>query len=128
MEDKMVEIARFQYPAEAQSLMALLKSEGIDCYLRDEYSSQVMGGYVDIGGAKVEILESEVPRALEIMKDSGYEIPDDDETSDTLRTVSGWGSRIPFLRRFPVEKQILLILAAIAVLLGLLIFLTSLFD
>lgn len=126
MEDKMVEIARFQYPAEAQSLMALLKSEGIDCYLRNEYSSQVMAGYVDIGGARVEILESEVQRALEIMKDGGYEIPDENEEGDALHAVSGWGSRIPWLKCFPVEKQILIILGVIAVSLGLLIYLTSL--
>ena len=65
--DKMVEIARFQYPAEAQTLMALLKSEEIECYLRNEYSSQMFAGYMDIGGARVEILESDVPRALEVM-------------------------------------------------------------
>ena len=30
--DKIVEIARFTYPADAQPLMALLRSEGIECY------------------------------------------------------------------------------------------------
>ena len=46
-----------------QPLMALLRSEGIECYLRNELSSQIMAGYVDVGGARVEILESDVPRA-----------------------------------------------------------------
>lgn len=124
--DKMVEIARFQYPMEAQPLMALLKSEGIDCYLRNEYSSQVMAGYVDIGGARIEVLESEVQRALEIMKDGGYEIPDENEEEEEIRVVSGLGSKIPWLKRFPLEKQIIIILGAIAILLGLLIFATSL--
>ncbi len=124
--DKMVEIARFQYPMEAQPLMALLKSEGIECYLRNEYSSQVMAGYVDIGGARIEVLESEVQRALEIMKDGGYEIPDENEEEEEIRVVSGLGSKIPWLKRFPLEKQIIIILGAIAILLGLLIFATSL--
>mgnify|MGYP003035889605 CR=1 FL=1 len=44
--DKIVEIARFTYPADAQPLMALLRSEGIECYLRNELSSQIMAGYV----------------------------------------------------------------------------------
>ena len=35
--DKIVEIARFTYPADAQPLMALLRSEGIECYLRNEH-------------------------------------------------------------------------------------------
>ena len=55
--DKIVEIARFTYPADAQPLMALLRSEGIECYLRNELSSQIMAGYVDVGGARVEILD-----------------------------------------------------------------------
>ena len=42
MEDKIVEIARFYEPEEAQILESLLKSEGIKCYLRNEYTSQVM--------------------------------------------------------------------------------------
>lgn len=122
----MVEIARFQYPAEAQLLMALLRSEGIDCYLRNEYSSQVMAGYVDVGGARVEILESEVQHALEVMKDGGYELPDEDENGEMVQVVAGWTKKIPILRNLSAEKQILVILAFIAVLLGLLIFLASL--
>ena len=50
--DKIVEIARFTYPADAQPLMALLRSEGIECYLRNELSSQIMAGYVDVGDRK----------------------------------------------------------------------------
>ena len=73
--DKIVEIARFTYPADAQPLMALLRSEGIECYLRNELSSQIMAGYVDVGGARVEILESDVPRAMKIMEDGGYDLP-----------------------------------------------------
>ena len=80
--DKMVEIARFQYPAEAQTLIALLRSEDIECYLRNEYSSQLMAGYIDVGGARVEVLESDVPRALEVMEAGGYDIPAEDEEPD----------------------------------------------
>jgi hypothetical protein len=125
--DKMVEIARFQYPADAQTLMALLKSEGIDCYLRNEYSAYVMY-FVDIGGARVEILESDVPRALEVMKAGGYEIPDEEENSGQIQTVSGWISRMPLLRKLSLEKQICVFFVLIAVCLGLLIFLGTLFS
>lgn len=125
--DKMVEIARFQYPSEAQTLISLLKSEGIDCYLRDEYSSQIMAGYVDIGGARVEILESDVPHALQIMKDCGYEIPDENSGSETVEAISRFGRKVPWLNRFSLEKQILILLALIASLLGLLIFASSQF-
>ena len=123
--DKMVEIARFQYPAEAQTLMALIKSEGVGCYLRNEYSSQVMAGYVDVGGARVEILESDVPQALEIMKEGGYDIPAEEEQPEQIRVVVGWTRHIPFLRNLAFEKQIVILFLIIAVFLALLIFFGS---
>lgn len=126
MEEKMVEIARFTYPAEAQTLVALLKSEGIDCYIRNEISSQVMAGYADIGGARVELLESEVQRALEIMKDNGYSIPDENEQPEQIRAVAGWARQIPFLRNLPLERQILFLFIIIAVLIAILIYANSL--
>lgn len=125
IDDKMVEIARFQYPAEALTLMALLQSEGIECYLRNELSSQLMAGYIDVGGARVEILESDVARALEVMEAGGYDIPSEDEEAAQIRTVSGWTRHIPFLRNYALEKQIVILFLIIAVLLALLIFLGS---
>ena len=118
--DKMVEIARFQYPAEAQTLIALLRSEDIECYLRNEYSSQLMAGYIDVGGARVEVLESDVPRALEVMETGGYDIP-----AEEIRVVAGWARHIPFLRNYTLEKQIVILFVIIAVFLVLLIFFGS---
>lgn len=123
--DKMVEIARFQYPAEAQTLIALLKSEGIECYLRNEYTSQLYASYVDVGGARVEILESDVPEALEIMKTGGYDIPGEDEEAEQIQVVAGWARHIPFLRNYTLEKQIVILFVIIAVFLVLLIFFGS---
>ena len=123
--DKMVEIARFQYPAEAQTLIALLKSEGIECYLRNEYTSQLYASYVDVGGARVEILESDVPEALEIMKAGGYDIPEEDEEAEQIQVVAGCARHIPFLRNYTLEKQIVILFVIIAVLLVLLIFFGS---
>lgn len=123
--DKMVEIARFQYPAEAQTLIALLRSEDIECYLRNEYSSQLMAGYIDIGGARVEVLESDVPRALEVMEAGGYDIPAEDEEPEQIQVVAGWARHIPFLRNYTLEKQIVILFVIIAVFLVLLIFFGS---
>lgn len=124
--DKIVEIARFTYPAEAQTLMALLKSEGIECYLRNEITAQLMAGYVDVGGARVEILESDVPRAMEIMKAGGYNLPAEDEEAQEIEKVAGWTRHIPFLRNYPLEKQIIFFFILIAVLLAMFIYMASL--
>ncbi|RHJ91095.1 DUF2007 domain-containing protein [Parabacteroides bouchesdurhonensis] len=124
--DKMVEIARFTFPAEAQTLMSLLRAEGIDCYLRDEISSQVMAGYADIGGARVEILEKDLPRALEIMEEGGYASQEEIDEDEPIEQVAGFASHIPFLRKYPLEKQIIILFVIVAVFLALVIYFGSL--
>ena len=89
-EDRIIEIARFYEPEKAQMLESLLKSEGINCYLRNEYSSQVMYP-ADMGGIRVELLESDAPRALAIMQANGY----GDEKADKAPAATGWGRHIP---------------------------------
>ena len=125
MEDKIVEIARFYEPEEAQILESLLKSEGIKCYLRNEYTSQVMYP-ANMGGIRVELLESEVPRAMEIMEENGYEFPKEDEEVEQIQAVSGWARHIPFLRRLPLERQIIVFFILVAVFLALVIYFGSL--
>ncbi|WP_102408042.1 DUF2007 domain-containing protein [Parabacteroides bouchesdurhonensis] len=124
--DKMVEIARFAFPAEAQTLMSLLRAEGIDCYLRNEISSQVMAGYADIGGARVEILEKDLPRALEIMEEGGYASQEEIDEDEPIEQVAGLASHIPFLRKYPLEKQIIILFVIVAVFLALVIYFGSL--
>lgn len=123
--DKIVEIARFTYPADAQPLMALLRSEGIECY---ELSSQIMAGYVDVGGARVEILESDVPRAMKIMEEGGYDLPREDEQAEPVEKVAGFARHIPFLRKYPLEKQIMILFVIVAVFLALVIYFGSLIS
>jgi len=77
MEDIVIEIARFEHMTEAEMLVSLLKSEGIECYVRDSISSSNFFGSVDIGGAKVELLKKDARRALDIMKEYNYEIPEE---------------------------------------------------
>lgn len=125
--DKMVEIARFTFPAEAQTLMAFLESEGIDCYLRNELTTQIMAGYADVGGARLEVLERDLPRALELMREGGYELPVDVD-DETINQVEGIASKIPFLRKYPLEKQIVILFALVAIFLALFIYVGSILS
>ena len=117
MEDKIVEIARFYEPEAAQMIESLLKSEGVNCYLRNEYTSRIQYP-VNVGGIRIELLESEVPRAKEI--------PNEDEEDEQLQAVSGWVRHIPFLRHLPLEKQIIVLFILVAVFLALVIYFGSL--
>lgn len=124
--EKMIEIASFQFPAEALTLCSLLESEGVQCYLRDEITSQILGNYVNIGGVKVEILEEDLPRALEIMEAGGY-ISDIETVEETepIKAIHSFSEHIPFLRKYTLEKQIIIIFAIVAVLLALLVYFGS---
>ena len=118
MEDKIVEIARFYEPEAAQMIESLLKSEGVNCYLRNEYTSRIQYP-VNVGGIRIELLESEVPRAKEILEANGYEFPKEDEEDEQLQAV-------PFLRHLPLEKQIIVLFILVAVFLALVIYFGSL--
>ena len=115
MEDKIVEIARFYEPEAAQMIESLLKSEGVNCYLRNEYTSRIQYP------ANVE-----VPRAKEILEANGYEFPKEDEEDEQLQAVSGWVRHVPFLRHLPLEKQIIVLFILVAVFLALVIYFGSL--
>ena len=76
MEDKLIEIARFDQISEAEVLASLLKSEGIECCVHDEKIGNTFFG-PNFAGVRVELLKKDTQRALGIMKDYNYEIPEE---------------------------------------------------
>ncbi|MCC8152772.1 MAG: DUF2007 domain-containing protein [Tannerellaceae bacterium] len=114
--EKMVEIARFQYPAEAYTLMALLESEGIECYLRNEQTAQLLS-HLDVGGARVEILEGDVPEAMRIMQEGGYEVPGEYATLQDGYEGQSWMNRVPFIKNLSFPARIILFIVLIILLL-----------
>jgi len=87
MEDKMVELRRFTLVSEAEILAGLLKSEGVECYVRDCFINQIYSG-VDFGGVKIELLEKDLQRAKEIMQAFG----ETGEDGDALGTADTGGA------------------------------------
>lgn len=69
----LVEIANFQILTDAQMAQSLLRVEGIECMLMNEYTTQVFGGCSDIWGVSIEVLDNDADRAVELLADSGYE-------------------------------------------------------
>ena len=122
--EKIVEIANFQQADRAEVLASLLRSEGIDCYVRNEASARTFGGLVDIG-ARVEILECDLPRALEIIEIGGFfaeqENPDVFMTYDQSEEVRNNS----FLSKFAFEKKMIIFIILLGVLIALLIYLGS---
>ena len=120
--EKIIEIANFQQVERAELLASLLRSEGIDCYVRNEASTRAFGGLIDIG-ARVELLESDLPRALEIMNDCGYFQPEDEPAESLTCRHTGLAHRIPFPGKFSFEKQIVILIVLICGMIALLVYL-----
>ena len=143
MEDKVIEIARFEHAAEAEMLASLLNSEGIECYVRDGISSHMMSGRVDIGGAKVDLLGKDALRALEIMKDHNYEISEDlNEIISELQEQDYTGGNNTITddraiediaagyekRKAKLSKQMTIILVLMIILFGILVFMNNYYN
>ncbi|MDR3267784.1 MAG: DUF2007 domain-containing protein [Tannerella sp.] len=120
--EKMIEIAHFQQVEEAELLVGLLKSEGIDSYVRNEVSSRVLPNIIV---ARVELLESDVPRALEIMNDCGFAQFAEEDNAETAGEPSGLARYIPVLRHFSFEKQLVILLVLTGGFLAILVYLVS---
>jgi len=112
--ENMVEVANYQSVERAEILASLLRSEGIDCYVRNSFSSHVFSGGVDIG-ARVELLESNASRALAIMKEHGYLLPAGELAEEADEADESLAGRIPFMRNVPFEWQAVIVIALVAV-------------
>jgi len=116
--DKIVEIANFRQADRAEVLASVLRAEGIECYVRNEVSTRTFGGLVDIG-ARVEVLESNVARALEIAEIGGFFAQEDErDLYPGLEEERGC-----FLRKFSFEKRMIIILVLLAILVTILLYL-----
>ena len=122
---KWVTIYRFTYPHEAITICSKLEGEGIECILQDQLTTQVMPLYSNaLGGVKLQVKESDVPAALEILMQAGMvEEPDTaDKVEKLLQDVlqiNGAGSKPKFLPRLALLAMLFgLIIAGILYLLG----------
>ena len=69
MAQQFVTVKTFTYVTEASVLKAKLESEGINCFLKNEHllsTQQFLSNA--IGGLDVQVLESDLPRALNVLK------------------------------------------------------------
>ncbi|MDR1222565.1 MAG: DUF2007 domain-containing protein [Tannerella sp.] len=126
MEDKMVEIARFHQTADAEMLANLLQSEGIDCYVRDGIISSVMFGNADLGEAKVELLQKDIQRASEIMRDHGYDVSE--ELLEAIAFENSEQNRIYQQNKAKLMKSITVIILLMVALFGILVYLNKYFN
>ena len=113
---KVIEVASFGGIEQAEYVASLLRAEGIACNIRGGTSDRVFQGLVDIG-VSVEALESDLPRALEIMKDNAL-LPTREETENEPDGITTSFLHDQFLHeKQKVARTIILLLVLLAFLL-----------
>jgi len=71
--EKLITVFSFNFAYEAYIVQSKLESEGISSFLQDEYYLQLNPLATNaIGGLRLQVLESDLNKTLEILKETGY--------------------------------------------------------
>jgi len=71
--EKVVTVLTLTYPHEVAIIRGRLESEGIACFVQDEWIVQANPLYSNaIGGMKLQVFESDFNQTIEILKETGY--------------------------------------------------------
>ncbi|MDR1699560.1 MAG: DUF2007 domain-containing protein [Prevotellaceae bacterium] len=83
--EKFVTVLTATYGYEIAVIRGRLESEGITCFAKDELTDQVNPFYSNaIGGIKLQVKESDLNQAIEILKETGYIENKDSQRSSCL--------------------------------------------
>ena len=70
---KLIEIAQFPFNNNSAVLQTILEDEGIDFSIRNENFTSVYPGILVDGGAGLIVREEDVAKAVQIIKEGGFE-------------------------------------------------------
>lgn len=71
--DKFITVLTATFGSEIAVIRGRLESEGITCFVKDELTVQVNPFYSNaVGGVELQVPESELNQAIEILKETGY--------------------------------------------------------
>lgn len=125
--DNFVTIMTFNHPAELAVLRPRLEADGIECVVLDELAAQVAPFYSNaIGGVKLQVKESDVLRAMEILKVGGYINGEDLQHQENLTKFDRVTSRFPLFGNLRVEIRLMIIVVVGVLVLGGVIYLATL--
>lgn len=117
-EEQIVLLASYQSIEEAQDIQRILERAGIETFLANVNTNQLMGGLVDVGGVRIEIAESDVNEALKVLHDEGIVLPD--ETDSEIAKIANFADKLPLMKGQPLERKLWFIIAMMVILLGIL--------
>ncbi|MCB9448386.1 MAG: DUF2007 domain-containing protein [Flavobacteriales bacterium] len=115
--NRFITIITVNYPTELVMPRMLLEAEGIECRTLDELTAQVNPMYSQaIGGVKLQVKQTNLQKAVDILKEGGYLTEEDLQPYNSLSWLDDATSQLPLLKNLRVELR-LMILVSIGVLL-----------
>ena len=116
IENDFITIKTFTYPHEAAVLFSKLESEGIECFLKDELTTQINPFYSNaIGGVKLQVRVNDFERASQILTDGGYPPDEKIEVSKSYLKLDSITSKIPFIKNMRLELRLSIIIPTILI-------------
>ena len=110
--DKFVTIKTFTYATEVAVIRGRLESEGIECAVQDELTVQSNPFYSNaIGGVKLQVRQSDLRKAVEILEEGGYLKEADFLPTPLYTSLDNATFKIPFLRNVRLEFRLMVIVA-----------------
>ncbi len=93
--DTLVTLMSFAEPTEMAVPKSFLESEGIECFIQDELISQIYPWASSaLGGIKLQVRESDLPQAVEIMKRGGFLSDEDLQPSGIYQAIGAFLEKI----------------------------------
>jgi hypothetical protein len=110
--EKYITILTSTYPNELAVIRGRIEAEGIECFLQDELTVQVNPFYSNaIGGVKLQVKESDLKEATEILRQGGYIEENDIQPPKFISNLDRLTSKIPLLNRVQFEIRLMIIIA-----------------
>ncbi|MDR0667578.1 MAG: DUF2007 domain-containing protein [Prevotellaceae bacterium] len=91
---ELITVKIFNYPAEMYIAKSFLESEGIRCFVQDEFINQVVPFYTNaVNGIKLQVRTEQAEQAVRLLVKGGFAAPEDYElTKEEQQTIKivGW--------------------------------------
>ena len=113
--DNFVTIKTFTGISDLAIPRTLLEANGLECRVLDELTVQVSPLYSNaIGGIKLQVRESDIQKAAEILKDGGFVTDEDLKPVNDLAKLYNRTSQLPLLKNLRPELRLIIIASIVA--------------
>ena len=112
--EKWITIKTFTLPGEVAILRGRLEAEGIECFLANELTIQVNPFFSNaVDGVQLQVKESDVARAISILKEGGYYTEPELKPPGLLLRLDKLTAKIPLLKKLDLLPRLMILVAMI---------------